>query len=338
MAAEQLGDDQDEVGRRRASRQLAGQADADDVRHRLVERLAEQDRLGLDATDAVAQDAEPVDHRGVGVGPDERVRERDAVAGLDDRGQELEVDLVDDARPRRHDPQIAERGLRPAQELVALAIALVLALDVERERARRAEQVDLDAVVDDEVGRDQRVDLGRVAADVGHRVAHDREVDDGGHAGEVLEDDPRGHERDLGLGRGPRPPGRQGLDVLGADDAATGMTEQILEQDPDRHGEAGAGQRTVQGRQAIDVRQAVAQARPGAERVVRRQRVHLPWLATLDAWKPTAPARRPREATDEGLARDARGGRGRGPRGDRGGDLGGRHRARSDAAGAASPR
>ena len=52
---------------------------------------------------------------------------------------------MDDARAGRHDPQVAERGLRPAQELVALAVALVLALDVERERVRRPEPVDLDA-------------------------------------------------------------------------------------------------------------------------------------------------------------------------------------------------
>ena len=56
--------------------------------------------------------------------------------------------------------------------------------------------------------------LRRVAAEVGHRVAHDREVDDGGHAGEVLEDDPRRHERDLGLGGDARPPGGERLDVL----------------------------------------------------------------------------------------------------------------------------
>ena len=42
---------------------------------------------------------------------------------------------MDDAGPGRHDPQVAERGLGPAQELVALAVALVLALDVEGERA-----------------------------------------------------------------------------------------------------------------------------------------------------------------------------------------------------------
>ena len=57
-APQHLGHDQHEVGRGRAARQLAGQADADDVRHRLVERLAEQDGLGLDAADAVAEHAE----------------------------------------------------------------------------------------------------------------------------------------------------------------------------------------------------------------------------------------------------------------------------------------
>ena len=114
------------------------QPDADDARHRLVQRLAEQDRLGLDAADAVAEHAEAVDHRRVRVGPDERVRERDRPSSriVDDRREELEVDLVDDAGPGRHDPQVAERGLGPAQQLVALAVALVLALDVEGERGR----------------------------------------------------------------------------------------------------------------------------------------------------------------------------------------------------------
>ena len=75
--AQHLGHDEDEVGRGRAARQLAVEADADDPGHRLVERLAEEDRLGLDPADAVAEDAEAVDHRGVRVGPDERVGEGD---------------------------------------------------------------------------------------------------------------------------------------------------------------------------------------------------------------------------------------------------------------------
>ena len=40
---------------------------------------------------------------------------------------------MDDARTGRDDAQVTERRLCPAQELVALAVALVLALDVEGE-------------------------------------------------------------------------------------------------------------------------------------------------------------------------------------------------------------
>ena len=75
VRAEQFRDDEDEVGRGRAARQRAVQADTDDVRHRLIQRLAEQDGLGFDAAHAVAEDAQAVDHRRVRVGPDDGVRE-----------------------------------------------------------------------------------------------------------------------------------------------------------------------------------------------------------------------------------------------------------------------
>ena len=115
---------------------------------------------------------------------------------------------MDDAGPGRHDAQVTERGLRPAQQLVALAVPLVLALDVERERPVVAEHVDLDRVVDD-VGRDERVDERRVAAEVGHGVAHDREIDDRGHAGEV-EDHPEGMN---GISASAVAPGRHAASV-----------------------------------------------------------------------------------------------------------------------------
>jgi hypothetical protein len=118
QAAQALRDGQDEVGGGRAARERAAQPDTDDPRHRLVERLAQQDRLGLDAAHAVAQHAQRIDHRGVGVGPDQgvRVRERPAVDVGDghDAGKELEVDLVDDARARRNDAEPGEGALRPA--------------------------------------------------------------------------------------------------------------------------------------------------------------------------------------------------------------------------------
>ena len=248
------------------------QADAHDMRHGLVERLAEQHGLRLDPADAEAEDTQAVDHRRVRVRADDRVRIRDpaavgSVAIGHHRGQELEVDLVDDPGPGWHHAQVPERGLGPAEELVALAVPVVLALDVERERPRRTKPVDLDRMIDDQVGRDERVDLRRVATERGHGVAHDGQVDDCRDAGEVLEDHAGGHERDLGLGGDARAPGRQGLDVLGAHDAVSGVTEQVLEQDLDRDRRAGQVEPVAEDLEPVDVRKARAERCSGAEGV-----------------------------------------------------------------------
>ena len=91
-----------------------------------------------------------------------------------------------DAGAGRNDAEILERLLAPLQEAVALAVALVFELDVPGKGSRRAEFIDDDRVVDDEVDGHQRVDLFRIAAERDHRVAHRGEVDDGRNAGEVL--------------------------------------------------------------------------------------------------------------------------------------------------------
>ena len=211
--AQDLGDGQDEIGGRRALGELSGQLEADDLRDEHRQRLAELRRLGLDPADTPAQHAEPVHHRGVGVGADECVGESPAVSLLDHAGEELEVHLVDDPSSRRHDLEVAEALLAPAEEGVALAVALELELDVADEGAARAEDVDLHRVVDHELDGDQRVDLLRVAAQVGHRVAHRGEVDDRGDAGEVLQQDAGRRERDLAVRLVRRDPAGHGFDV-----------------------------------------------------------------------------------------------------------------------------
>ncbi len=153
---------------------------------------------------------------------------------------------MDDARAGRNDAQVVEGGLGPAQQLVALAVALVLALDVEGESIGGAVAIDLDRVVDDQVGGHERVDAGRVAAQLGHGVAHGRQVHHRRDAGEVLEDDPGRHERDLhlggaGSGSRARPPGRQGGHVGLPHDPAAGVAEHVLEQDLDGHRHGGRG-------------------------------------------------------------------------------------------------
>ena len=166
--------------------------------------------------------------------PDERVRVQHALVLEDHAGQVLEVDLMDDAGVGRDDDEALERRLAPAQEAVALLVALELALGVDAERVARAEGVDLHRVVDDQLGRHQRVDLRRVAAEVGHRVAHRGEVDDRRHAGEVLHDHAGGREGDLLAGLRVVVPGRERLDVLLADGDAVLVAQQVLEQDLQR--------------------------------------------------------------------------------------------------------
>src|SRR5207244_7110488 len=67
--------------------------------------------------------------------------------------------------------------------------------------------------------------------------AHGGEIDDGGHAGEVLEEHARRHERDLAL-RGTRGlPREERLDVLARHAPAVLAAQQVLEQDLEREGQ-----------------------------------------------------------------------------------------------------
>jgi len=151
--AELLGDRQDEIGRRRPFGQLADELEADDLRHEHRDRLAEHRRLGLDPADPPAKHAEPVDHRRVRIGADERVGiERARLLVKEDDAREIfKIDLMNDAGPWRYDAEVLQGALPPAQQRVSLSVALILQLDVDVERADRAESVYLDGVVDHEV-------------------------------------------------------------------------------------------------------------------------------------------------------------------------------------------
>src|SRR5699024_1384670 len=145
--------------------------------------------LSLDAAHAPAEHPDPFDHGRVRVGPDQGVRvgTQDSVdlARRDHASQARDVDRVDDAHARGHDLEVLEGGLAPAQELVALTVALVFDVHVQFDGVGSAEAVDLHRVVDDQLGRSQRVDLVRAATEFDDLLAHRGEVDDAGHTGEV---------------------------------------------------------------------------------------------------------------------------------------------------------
>ncbi len=267
--AQQLGHREHEVGRRRTLAQGAVQAHADDLRQQHRHRLAEHRRLRLDPADPPAEHAEAIDHRRVRVGPDERVgvgerRRPGALLDEDDAREVLQVDLVDDAGVGRHHREPRERLLAPAQERVALGVALELARGVDRERAGAAERVDLDRVVDHKLGRNERVDLRRVAAERRDRVAHRRQIDDHRNAGEVLHQHPRRCERDLPARVGARLPASDRLDVRGGHRAVALGAQKVLEQDLQRERQPRDVEALLQRVDAEDLKAPVGERELGA--------------------------------------------------------------------------
>ena len=89
-------------------------------------------------------------------------------------------------RARWHHTEIVERLLAPAQELVAFLVALHLDGNVVLERRGVAKIVHHHRVVDHQVHRRQRVDHRRILTGCLDRLTHGSQVDDAGHAGEIL--------------------------------------------------------------------------------------------------------------------------------------------------------
>src|SRR5208282_3111982 len=111
---------------------------------------------------------------------------------------------------------------------------------VEGEGVRAAEFVDLYGVVYHQLGRKQRIDFFRVAAELLDGVAHRGEIDDGRHAREVLQQDARGHEGDFLFGgaRGARRiPACEGANVVRVDEAIVFVAQKIFEQHLQRKGQ-----------------------------------------------------------------------------------------------------
>ena len=137
-----------------------------------------------------------------------------------------------DAGAGRHHGEIRERLLAPFEEAVTLLILLVFALDVLAQRLGRAGVIDHHRMVDHQIDGDERVDLGGIAAQRDHRVAHGGEIHHRGNAGEVLHQHARGAEGDLVIRLALMlQPADDRLDVLFGDAAPVLVAQQILQHD-----------------------------------------------------------------------------------------------------------
>ena len=234
MLAEHVGDREHDIRGGHARRDRAGELEAHDSRDEHGDRLTEHGGLGLDAAHSPTEHAETVDHGGVRVGTDARVgvgAEHTAdLTVVHDLREVLDVHLVHDAGAGGNDLEVVEGGLAPPQELVTLAVALVLDLDIALECVGRSEEVSDHRVVDHHLGGRKRVDLGGIPTEVGHGLAHRREIDDAGNTGEVLHHDACRGELDLGVGLGVRVPRTERLDLLLGDVRTVLGAKQVLQQ------------------------------------------------------------------------------------------------------------
>jgi len=116
-------------------------------------------------------------------------------------------------------------------------------------------------VVDDQFGRDQRVDRGGITTEGGHRVPHRHQVDHAGHAGEVLHQHPGGRELDLGAAHLVGFPPGERLDLAGGDQVPVLVTQQVLQQHREAVGQPGGVADRVR---AVDAVRLVADHEGGA--------------------------------------------------------------------------
>ncbi len=145
-----------------------------------------------------------------------------------------------DAGARRHGGEILEALGAPLEEVVPLRIAGVFEFHVGFHRLGMAEFVDHHRVVDDEVHRNLRVDLLRVAAQRLNRVAHRGEVDHAGHAGEVLQEHARGAVLDFAAGHRIVDPVRDFLRIVDRDRVpAVFEAQHVLQQHLEAEGQTG---------------------------------------------------------------------------------------------------
>src|SRR5438874_6155719 len=102
-----------------------------------------------------------------------------------------------DADSRRNELESLESLLSPLKKLVTLAIALELHVQIEFQRARRTEEIDLHRVIDNQIDRHKRLDDVRIASKALHSAAHRRQIDNQRNSGEVLQNNARNDEWDL---------------------------------------------------------------------------------------------------------------------------------------------
>ena len=175
-----------------AFRQAAVKLESNHFGNQHRKRLAEHGGFRFNAADAPAKNAEAIHHGGVRIGADERIGEglqRYCHSAWKDHASEIfDIYLVADAGVRRNDFEIAENLLSPAQESVALDVALQFEIGIETECVRQLPNLSTwtEWSITSSAGNSGLICLGSPPSSL-DRFAHGGEVDDSRNAGEILQ-------------------------------------------------------------------------------------------------------------------------------------------------------
>ncbi len=191
LFAQHFDDFQHKVGAGGAFDHRAGQLKPNDLWDQHGNWLTEHRGLCLNPTNAPAQYGQTIDHGGMAVGADKRVRIGDLFPVLVPVGPHglceiFQIHLMANPGAGGHNTEIVKGGLPPFQELIPLHIAFIFAVHIHLKRARIAKFVDHDRVVNDQIHGIERVDQLRVASQRFDAVPHRGKVNNGRNPGEIL--------------------------------------------------------------------------------------------------------------------------------------------------------
>ena len=113
----------------------------------------------------------------------------------------------------RHNAEVAKSGLSPLKEGKSLFVPVEFDLFVAIFGVLGTGDIDLNGVIDDQIGLAKRVDLVGVSTKLLHSSAHSGQVNDSGDTSEVLEEYTSGFEGDLNGVLGGGLPVKDSLDI-----------------------------------------------------------------------------------------------------------------------------
>ena len=123
------------------------------VRSQEIYGLTQHARLSFDTSHTPAHHTETIDHGGMRIRSDKRVRVIDITCVQDTLGKVFKVDLMDDADSRRHDFESIESLHAPFEKLITFTVASEFLVKITIHRIRTSRKINLNRMIDHKIDR-----------------------------------------------------------------------------------------------------------------------------------------------------------------------------------------